>query len=301
MSLTKVNYIDNSTIITAQNLNDIQDNIIQNAELIKKVTPRNLLDNSDFRNPVNQRGQKVYSFDNGYAIDRWRLHWTGDGSLTLNDGYISLSRPIHTAYLFQNLPLELGLIGKTVTVAAKVRGSSYVGFCFNDGSTREGASISDSGWTILTKTIQVPAYSYDNCILNGVELANIPDKNFDIKWVALYEGEYTSETLPEYQPKGYDYELSVCRCYYRHAEWLNCVKTVNTLFSISQSISMRVQPTITAVQFSVYGRLDVTDLGNYFIECNSSVVGVQCITYADLPTCSEFNGGGLMVHMSADL
>ena len=34
MSLTKVNYIDNSTIITAQNLNDIQDNIIQNAELI---------------------------------------------------------------------------------------------------------------------------------------------------------------------------------------------------------------------------------------------------------------------------
>ena len=29
MSLTKVNYIDNSTIITAQNLNDIQDNIIE--------------------------------------------------------------------------------------------------------------------------------------------------------------------------------------------------------------------------------------------------------------------------------
>lgn len=28
MSLTKVNYIDNSTIITAQNLNDIQDNVI---------------------------------------------------------------------------------------------------------------------------------------------------------------------------------------------------------------------------------------------------------------------------------
>ena len=29
MSLTKVNYIDNSTIITAKNLNDIQDNIIE--------------------------------------------------------------------------------------------------------------------------------------------------------------------------------------------------------------------------------------------------------------------------------
>ena len=37
MSLTKVNYIDNSTIITAKNLNDIQDNIIQNAEDLNNI------------------------------------------------------------------------------------------------------------------------------------------------------------------------------------------------------------------------------------------------------------------------
>ena len=37
MSLTKVNYIDNSTIITAQNLNDIQDNIIELNKLEDKI------------------------------------------------------------------------------------------------------------------------------------------------------------------------------------------------------------------------------------------------------------------------
>ena len=34
------------------------------------LQPRNLLDNSDFRNPVNQRGAKSYSVS-GYTIDRW--------------------------------------------------------------------------------------------------------------------------------------------------------------------------------------------------------------------------------------
>ena len=33
--------------------------------------PRNLLDNSDFTNPVNKRGQTSYT-GNGYTIDRWR-------------------------------------------------------------------------------------------------------------------------------------------------------------------------------------------------------------------------------------
>lgn len=35
-----------------------------------------------------------------------------------------------------------------------------------------------------------------------------------IKWAALYEGEYTAETLPEYQPKGYGAELAECLRYF---------------------------------------------------------------------------------------
>ena len=35
-----------------------------------------------------------------------------------------------------------------------------------------------------------------------------------LKWAALYKGEYTAETLPEYQPKGYGAELAECQRYY---------------------------------------------------------------------------------------
>ena len=35
-----------------------------------------------------------------------------------------------------------------------------------------------------------------------------------VEWIALYEGEYTAETLPEYQPKGYGAELLECQRYY---------------------------------------------------------------------------------------
>jgi hypothetical protein len=39
--------------------------------------------------------------------------------------------------------------------------------------------------------------------------------SIDMEWCALYEGEYTAETLPEYQPKGYAAELAECQRYYR--------------------------------------------------------------------------------------
>lgn len=37
----------------------------------------------------------------------------------------------------------------------------------------------------------------------------------ELVWAALYEGEYTSETLPEYHPKGYGAELEECKRYYQ--------------------------------------------------------------------------------------
>ena len=56
MSLTKVNYIDNSTIITAQNLNDIQDNIIELNKLEDKIIygkGKNLLKNTAKSKTIN--------------------------------------------------------------------------------------------------------------------------------------------------------------------------------------------------------------------------------------------------------
>lgn len=71
MSLTKVNYIDNSTIITAQNLNDIQDNIIELNKLEDKIIygkGKNLLRNTAKSQTINGVTFKV----------------NADGSVTVN-------------------------------------------------------------------------------------------------------------------------------------------------------------------------------------------------------------------------
>ena len=59
--------------------------------------------------------------------------------------------------------------------------------------------------------------------LTGDEVVNVyisPDTESTgtaavVRWAALYEGEYTAETLPPYVPKGYAAELAECLRYYR--------------------------------------------------------------------------------------
>jgi hypothetical protein len=40
------------------------------------------------------------------------------------------------------------------------------------------------------------------------------NQTLNLVWAALYEGEYTVETLPEYHPKGYGAELAECQRYF---------------------------------------------------------------------------------------
>lgn len=184
MALSKVNYVDNQTVITAQNLNNIQNEIIQNAELIKKAAPRNLLDNSNFRNPVNQRGQASYT--GGYGIDRWRV-WNSD-TLTVNSGYITGNGSV-----FQYL-LPSVVQNSVHTLAAKKTDGSILLYTKNPS---EAYSTADNGLGL----------GVDNNMDNDVVI-HLPTGSY--LWAALYEGEYTAETLPEYHPKGYMVEALNC-------------------------------------------------------------------------------------------
>ena len=60
------------------------------------IQPRNLLDNSDFRNPVNQRKQTSYELDSwgGYCIDRWSAFSIG-GTVSIGSAGITLSGNIY--------------------------------------------------------------------------------------------------------------------------------------------------------------------------------------------------------------
>ena len=173
--------------------------------------PRNLLDNSDFRiknNIINTKGLTDYSFDSGNVFDRWRLHWTGDGRVSIKDGYIELYRKTYSTYLFQH-PKDLeSMIGKTYTVAAKVRYNGYIGWIDSTQRVNSG-SLALNDWDIATCTFTVGSATSD-IGKAGIEIATKADLSFEVQWVALYEGAYTKETLPAYLTKG------------KHVEMLNC-------------------------------------------------------------------------------
>lgn len=155
---------------------------------VKKAAPHNLLDNSDFTNPVNQRGQTSYTSD-GYCFDRWVI-WHNNGC---NVSYDSEKRCVRVSSignttLYQRLP-------KGVLDQTKKYTHAY-------GLTE--------GRVVISTRIDYSPANYDS--VEGITLSD--GQTLEIVWTALYEGEYTAETLPEYQPKGYGVELAECQRYF---------------------------------------------------------------------------------------
>jgi len=64
-----------------------------------RISNRNLLDNGDFRNPVNQRGQTSYT-GNGYGIDRWRVSTNNStAAVSVGDGCIDFTSDASGTYI----------------------------------------------------------------------------------------------------------------------------------------------------------------------------------------------------------
>lgn len=172
-------------------------------EYTKKVgNPHNLLDNSDFRNPVNQRGQTIYDKTSGYTIDRWfhavtfSINIWGDG-ITIYDPTDLYGAPFCQQVLWskKDVPLTLAVC------------DSYGVISIVSGTTVNTEWISNkTAWgTVGIKRID------DNYIFVNIKVDYGYMPTF--RWAALYEGKYTAETLPEYQPNGYENELLVCKQY----------------------------------------------------------------------------------------
>ena len=61
-----------------------------------------------------------------------------------------------------------------------------------------------------------------------------------LKWIALYEGEYTKDTLPKYRPKNFSAELMECMRYYQ-------IRSTNDVATVDLRPTMRAVPAITKV------------------------------------------------------
>lgn len=173
---------------------------------IKASRASNLLDNSDFTNPVNQRGVTSNTKSSEYLIDRWLSEAANNeaGLIQIGSGGVTLT-PSANNYCGINQRFENynSLAGKTVTAAVCVGGEWYTAtFTFGAG---------DGNGYLLVNDLRVYSVSESIPFL----LRNPKGKSaVTIQRVALYEGSYTTDTLPEYVPKGYGAEFAECCRYY---------------------------------------------------------------------------------------
>lgn len=225
-------------------------------------TPRNLLDNSDFTNPVNQRGfVSGTTIENGYFIDRWRDDYLGitptlsTSGITANSGtFLQLTKNLRE------------LVGQKITVCCGLSDESIVVCSGIVGDGREVASTTQFD-------VRLDCYYFEN----DSWVVSIAPNGKTIKWAALYEGEYTAGTLPEYQPKGYATELAECRRYYQRYEHfvINCVsdgsKKASAFFYLPTQ--MRIIPTVT---FST--TYDGSVFGGPLVLANGSFYGIYSLS-----------------------
>ena len=207
------------------------------------IQPRNLLDNSDFRNPVNQRGQTSYEIVGGfYNIDRW-VNWLETSDITshiiVQDGYITV---------------ETG--GKLQQKLASYKQNTIY---------TAAAKRTDGTVLIVSGMFSNVEIGEDIFIKTGSDgIPNVGLRSGDYLWAALYEGSYTAETLPPYVPKGYAAELAECKRYYEllnngSSQFVRAYNSSTIAFVINYA-EKRIGPTIS-VTGSLANALSVAGIG----------------------------------------
>lgn len=181
----------------------------------RKSAPRNLLDNSDFRHPVNQRGITVCNVF-GYGLDRW-IHV--DGSFS---GTVSITTDANGTTFNTSDGTDVGLIQR------------FIDKNYYDGKYTAAIKTGDG-------SILIGAVRTENAEAHMQQVFFWFPIGTTVVWAALYEGAYTAETLPEYHPKGYGAELAECQRYYQ-------VRSANNIAAVDMRPTMRLSsPTITSV------------------------------------------------------
>jgi len=205
------------------------------------IQPRNLLDNSDFSNPVNQRGSTSNTGSWAYCIDRWI---TENATATIENGGITVSN----GYLVQRI-LKINMdVNKPYTLAiCDTSGNIYIG---NDAGSILG--MEDSSFDFITIKLNAGK---------------------TIKWAALYEGSYTAETLPPYVSKGYSAELLECMRYFQKSDeiMITAVSDANGYYDAIYPfmMPMRTKPTITAYDAEGNaGKMKICVVGSYWTQVN---------------------------------
>lgn len=179
----------------------------------------NLLDNSDFAHPIAQAGVNGAHGATGYAVDRWNRTSGATVSQAADGLKIVSDKTSWTAGIQQRIEAKRFADVMTFAVRGVFPVACRLFVYIGSGTTNFGTAYFQGD--AAERTLVLKLTKPDG--LTGDEVVNVyisPDTGSTgtaavVRWAALYEGEYTAETLPPYVPKGYAAELAECLRYYR--------------------------------------------------------------------------------------
>ena len=220
--------------------------------LDKDVHMYNLLDNSDFVHPVAQAGVNGTHGATGYAVDRWNRTSGATVSQAADGLKIVSDKTSWTAGIQQRIEAKRFADVMTFAVRGVFPVACRLFVYIGSGTTNFGTAYFQGD--AAERTLVLKLTKPDG--LTGDEVVNVyisPDTESTgtaavVRWAALYEGEYTAETLPPYVPKGYAAELAECLRYYRRITATNetfagyCANGVSYCMIPLQT--MRIKPSL---------------------------------------------------------
>jgi hypothetical protein len=173
-------------------------------DTLNYINAKNLLVNSNFTNPVNRSGKTSYS-GTGYGLDRWEST-NSRMTVTVKDDCVNIAASdVGAAYLRQMVMEPLNGIYTLVLCA---RGTGTCAMYFSNSGSSIGLTQEfplNEEWNVFFYTVNTEDGA---ATPNQFSLTVQTGENYDIKYVAVYEGEYAGESLPSYVPNGYSAELA---------------------------------------------------------------------------------------------
>ena len=239
-----------------QSIKDVKEIADNNTTQLNDLANPSLLINGDFRNPVNQRRKSSYNVNGEYTIDRWRFINDNNGTMTINDGYISISNGVaNNTYLQYNYDTDMKVLERekvTFTIVYKstatYRLSSFI------GSAEEDVNIyltPIDDWTVKTLTLDLSSWKYSigkvesSIILQSYDGSSFTNGTLDVKYIKLELGSVATPFVP----RPYGEELALCQRYYEEVpagqQVLGVKDNVNAFIYWNFIVEKRINPTVS--------------------------------------------------------
>lgn len=274
-------------VSTKIGLHDVDETI---ASLVDRPVNNNILINSNFANPVNQRGVTSVTADETnkvvYFIDRWFAMSNGttiSSIITLNDGYITLE-PNGTD------------VGASFRQAVEYLPHSIYSFSVKiDGVIYSG--LLDYQGVYVSQYIDENKTMFCGLTVDKIFFIQIASTktSVNIEWAKLELGDHATP----YVPRMYAEELQLCKRYYQKFDVGNLKiyysDSKNIWFTNTLETEMRVTPTVT-IPNTVGLRNGATALSGFAFSTNPDIRSIcfKCVKeshgVSNPAICNLYNG-----------